>query len=422
MTPGTNAGLRRASRFGRWRFGFRVVASLGWLTLALGACIIEERGFSQQLSDCWEYCNRVGDRCTGDNTVYENREVCNATCMQMQNGGEIGDTIGNTLACRLALLRAGIEPTQCEQVGPGSAGECGNNCTALCALRKAVCANVTSQTEQSDVNDTVKCETECAALFERESFDASDTDLRGDTVQCRLVYVSRAALSTEEAALHCEHSQIRPTPGENTETAPCSDPPLTDAALECKKYCELVTTACTGEFAMYDSAEECLNTCAETMVPGLPKDQTLDTIRCRRYHAYFALIAPEQHCLHAGPTGDGHCGAENCTPYCRIAQEACGEEFGRAFDPTVSASDGGLAACAATCLPETPDGPAKILGGKRDEFALATPERYHVDPAPTGNTLMCRTFHAIEALDRSMEAQAARPAHCAAAMGGAPCR
>jgi hypothetical protein len=409
---------------GRRHFGWRLVGGLGWLTLALGACIIEAREYSAQLEDCWDYCNRVEARCTGPNAVYESREVCEATCMKMEYGGEIGDTTTNTLACRLNLLQQGIEGTQCKQVGPGSAGECGNNCQALCALRKKVCAGVSSTTEQSDINDTDKCEEECSALWDRDALDAAGTDLGGDTVQCRLVYASRAALSPEEAAKHCEHSQIRPTPGENVETAPCSDPPLTDdQELECQKYCQLVTTACTGEFALYsgngNGKEQCLKTCRDTMVPGQPKDQTLDTIRCRRYHAYFALIAPAAHCLHASPTGDGHCGADNCTPYCRIAQEACPAAFAAQFGAGGATVEGGIAACAAACVPLTPEGPAQILGGKRDEFALSPAGRYQVAPEPTGDTVMCRSFHAVQALNSSGDAQ---QMHCAAALGGAPCR
>lgn len=406
------------SRRVKGRVGWRLVGGLGWLALALGACIIEERKYSVQLDNCWEYCDRIEQSCGGSAKVYDTTEACLATCMLMESGTDVGDTTMNTLSCRLERLRGGIEGQQCAQVGPGGNGACGSNCRALCALRSQVCSGVSpGTTEQSDVNDVAKCENECQGLSE---LDAPGVDLSGDTVHCRLAYVARAAVSPEAAAVNCSYSQIRPVRGEDPATAPCSDPSGLDKNTECEKYCDLVTAACTGEYAVYTSNNQCLETCRQTMEPGEPGDETEDTIRCRRYHAYFALIQPDQHCLHASPTGDGHCGTENCTGYCRILQQACGEDFERQFGATSGTTDGGLAACAAACLPDPITGTPKISSWKRDEFALPpTGSRYQVDPPPTGPTLMCRAYHAVQALTASVQD---RPMNCAAAFGGGVCR
>jgi hypothetical protein len=90
--------------------------------------------------------------------------------------------------------------------------------------------------------------------------------------------------------------------------SPCDD--LPGAPVPCDVYCNLVMTACTDEFAMYESERQCLDVC-EILPPGTAEDETDDTVACRRYHSYNALAAPAAHCLHAGPTGDGHCGTEN---------------------------------------------------------------------------------------------------------------
>lgn len=410
-----------ATKLGGWRVGWRVVGILGWLVpVTLGACIIEERKYSLQLDDCSDYCDRLETNCAGSNRVYEHRDACMATCMLMDYGGDIGDSTADTLTCRLDRLRAGIESPQCSLVGPGGGGACGSNCKALCALRAKVCRGFPSESDPTDITDLDKCENDCAALTDRQDMDASGIDLSGDTVQCRLLHISQAAISPEEAAKHCSHTQIRPPPGENPGTAPCSDEASTDLNAECQKYCRIVTTACTGPNAVYQTEDQCLNTCRTTMVPGQPGDQTLDTVRCRRYHAYFSLLEPESHCLHASATGDGHCGAENCTAYCRILQDACSDDFERTFGATTGTTDGGFAACTAACLPDTPDGPSKIVGWKRDEFALPpSGVRYQVDPPPTGNSLMCRSYHAVQALNSSLND---RPLHCAAALGGGDCR
>lgn len=384
------------------RWGWRLFGGMGFLALALGACIIEERKYSQQLDNCWEYCERIDQSCRNAAKVYETNESCLATCLLMESGGDVGDTTGNTLSCRLERLRAGIEPQQCAAVGPGGNGTCGSNCRALCSLRSKVCPSEVSIAEPGELSEEERCESQCLGLSE---VDGPGVDLSGDSVHCRLAYVARAAVSPEQAALHCPHSQIRPVPGEDPTTAACSDAPGLPKELECQKYCDLVTNACTGQYAVYGSESQCLDTCLRTMEPGEPGDQTLDTIRCRRYHAYFALLEPETHCLHASPTGDGHCGTENCTGYCRILQTACPGEF--------AAEYADAAACASEC--------SQLGGAKRDEFALPPMGalRYQVNPAPAGNTLMCRAFNAVEALTG---AESARPALCAAALGGAPCR
>ena len=135
---------------------------------------------------------------------------------------------------------------------------------------------------------------------------------------------------------------------------------------------------------------------------GLKGDQGSDSVRCRRYHAYNALGKPIEHCTHAGPTGDGHCGNGNCTDYCKIAKEGCPLAFAEQF-PTA-----GVDECQQRC--------ASLDGALIDTFRDGE-QRYTVHPPPVGNTLLCRTYHAVAAL-----ASKDSMTECAAAFGGAPCQ
>ncbi len=364
------------------------------------------------MNDCWTYCNSLDSSCTGSNQVYQDRETCLAVCALMEPEVDELNSTANTLSCRLEKIGGGIEGNECPLVGPGGNGACGTNCQALCRLRRQLCSDVVPSVDQGPAD----CEVACEALYDRQDLDASGPDLTGDSVQCRLLQVALAARYPEEAAKHCEASQIRPTAGENSDTAPCSDPSNMDKGLECEKYCAIVMSACTEQYAVYQDPTQCLNTCLQTMQSGERGDQEQDTIRCRRYHAYFSMAEPAGHCMHASATGDGHCGTENCTSYCRILQRACGDDFERQFGPTSGTTGGGLDACTEACLP-VQGGRAGLPGSGRDKFALPDPglQRYALDPPPAGNTLMCRAYHAVEALTDPAN-------HCAAALGGEPCQ
>jgi hypothetical protein len=410
--PGALPGALRTPGPRPRRLGWKLAGALGWLVVALAACIIEERSYDQQFADCWGYCDTLETSCTGLNRVYENRDTCIATCMVMDYDlADVASTTANTLTCRLDRISSQIESNECPLVGPGGNGACGRNCEALCALRAKLCADIAPGADDAPATDTAQCEADCAVLYDRNDMDASSEDLIGDTVQCRLLHVSRAALNPAEAARHCEASKIRPTPGESPETAPCSDPSNMDKGLECEKYCSIVMTACTDQFAVYRDKAQCLSACDRTMVSGERGDQDVDTIRCRRYHAYFSMPLPDRHCLHASATGDGHCGEarDNCTGYCRVLETACGERFATAFPGGGATVGGGAAACVQQC--------SALGGAGYDGFALPTPplQRYAINPPPTGNNLMCRAYHAVEALSDPTT-------HCAAAFGEGECR
>jgi hypothetical protein len=225
-------------------------------------------------------------------------------------------------------------------------------------------------------------------LRDRKAFDAvSDHD--GDTLQCRLVHTSSATI---EPATHCEHAVLAPP------TAPCVDPQ--DAPPVCAHYCNVVSIACQGENAQYEDAgterTQCLAAC-KAFALGTNADEDVNTVGCRTYHAYNALLAPGTHCSHAGPTGDGHCGKVTdpqnsiCASYCKLVEPACPAEFAKTYP-------NGTCEQACNGLP----------GTSKDSH-------YTIDSGKAGGgSLDCRMLHTIEAL-------AGDATQCAAALGGNGC-
>ncbi len=99
----------------------------------------------------------------------------------------------------------------------------------------------------------------------------------------------------------------------------------------CMQYCTTIMTNCTGSDAVdggtmkphqqYSTMTNCLNSC-KAMPVGNTGDKAGNTLNCRVYHAMAAAMDPDTHCPHAGPGGDGVCGA-TCDGYCQIAMMYC---------------------------------------------------------------------------------------------------
>ncbi|HEU4579892.1 MAG TPA: hypothetical protein VFS67_16645 [Polyangiaceae bacterium] len=414
-SPGL-AGRRR-----RPRLALLLAGSISALLFSLGACIVDERKYDEHLALCSEYCELVGQRCQGDYKVYDYPEQCMAVCQHMDPGGlSLGASDNkNTVTCRIEKLRQtefDARPEQnCPQVGPGGAGYCGDDCDSFCALRQQVCSGVEGQTYEDDLLDPAKCKSNCLAVPKLSTFDAA-RDQKGDSLQCRLVHVSEAAVSAQKAATHCLHTQTVP---KAAPTFPCSDDAELSADDNCAKYCSQVLNACQNEFAVYEDETQCQAVC-KVLEPGEPGDTSENSVRCRRYHAYNALDeGPSSHCTHAGPTGDGHCGADNCESYCTILRNACPTQFQAQFPGDPAA---GEQSCRTSCNPPsgTPAPAVALKGASANSFQTFQNGdkivRYAVNPPPQGDNLLCRTYHAVKAL-----AKAPDDPECAAAFGAAPC-
>lgn len=345
---------------------------------------IEDRPFqsgSQASALCREYCEVALRACVGQFAVYSSTATCEATCALLPEGDVLEPT-GNTVACRkreAELAEAtGEAAVHCPRSGPGGAGTCGDDCESYCALLEQACPSAFALTSD--------CVQQCRGLKDTGAFDVI-VDHDGDTLQCRLVHVSSAAVNPAE---HCPHAQLLPT-------APCDDP--STSLPDCESFCQLNLTACSGEHTVYESREQCLDVCA-ALPQGETGHRTENTVGCRRYHSYSSLVAPATHCSHTGPGGDGHCGLDaddtlaNCESYCHLLDQACGEEFAKEF------SD--LSDCVSDC------------SSQPKSFGAAADSGYDVASAQTGGTLACRLLHVSRALSDATE--------CASAMGGGDCQ
>jgi hypothetical protein len=132
---------------------------------------------------------------------------------------------------------------------------------------------------------------------------------------------------------------------------------------KCSDYCTTIVGACTGSNEQYQTADQCLHTCADMRRTDAV---STNTVACRLSHAGFAAtVDAVTHCPHAGPAGDGVCGA-NCESFCSLAASACtggNQQYATLSD------------CTNAC----------------NNFTM-TPPRY-TSASVTGNTFGCRMFH-----------------------------
>lgn len=197
----------------------------------------------------------------------------------------------------------------------------------------------------------------------------------GNTLDCRLYHAGVAGNAAFHDA-HCEHS------GANGKGV---------CGTSCEGYCQVIMAGCTGNNAQFRNLVSCLAWCATYPTDGAERPYATgnDTYQCHIYHAQVAVQRTDianVHCTHAGPTGDGVCGATHrCRAFCRGQIAACGVTGGTVTGGGQYASQ---AACETSCASWT-------VG----TFGTAT---------TSGNTLACRAYHASVAI----ESTALAAAHC----------
>lgn len=139
--------------------------------------------------------------------------------------------------------------------------------------------------------------------------------------------------------------------------------------LTCDSYCTSVMTNCTGTNQQFASMANCMTSCSHYPV-GAAADTSGNTLGCRTYHAGMpAMMAPDTHCRHAGPGGNGACGAD-CLGFCTLVLGSCtgaNVQFG-----------GDMATCMTACN------------------GYATTPAYS-SSVTTGNSFACRLYHATVA-------------------------
>ena len=135
--------------------------------------------------------------------------------------------------------------------------------------------------------------------------------------------------------------------------------------LTCANYCSTIATNCTAVATkQYANTAECMATCSHFPVGALA-DTSGNTLGCHLYHAGNAMAAPTVHCIHAGPSGAGVCGA-SCEDFCALTTAICPTQY-----PA-------LGSCMTSC------------GNFATTPAYSTAQM-------SGNTFSCRMYHATAA-------------------------
>ncbi len=361
-------------------------------------------------AQCEQYCTQIMDMCKTPNSAYSDRSTCLGICALLPPGEAIEKT-GNTVVCRLNQLsnqlitgEASTLADTCAKAGPGGADVCGSNCESYCQLYQAACQANQPQLDMTPQYDSKLCVAACQGLRDTGSFD-TDANYHGDTLQCRLVHTSAATVNPEE---HCVHAQLQAQGQALPDPGPCLDD-ATKVKPDCDSYCQLELAECTGNDAAYEDSAQCHAVC-EALDKGLVTDISQNTVGCRKYHSYNALVDPDTHCPHTGPGGDGHCGSDalpatgdtgNCDSYCLLASKAC-TAVTSPLNNFTTAFPSGQAQCLSQCVKLNGAGPSLP---------------YSVAPAslPKGNTVQCRLLHVSRALTAPAD-------ECDAALGAAPCK
>lgn len=364
---------------------------------------------SQQ--ECDDFCGVVEESCNETAGVFAYKSMtkyCNSLCLHLPRASSPQKVSGtHSFECRQREAENAFgqrgDPDEgvqsCRSASAGGAPYCGSNCEAYCQLFADICADTPTKPREN-------CLEECAALASDDTLDAdkSFSSNNADTVECRLSHLGAAATakvneSVEETALHCEHAGIYVD-----KLSPCMT-----ATPRCRDYCALTMKTCHNEgdadLRQYETEQDCLNVCAKGLTnsaelkPNSTQDKDQDTVACRRYHAYNALLFDRPyHCNHAGPGGDGHCDFL-CPAYCRLVKKTC-EKNGYAEN-----FPGGDKECETECakIPAI----ANLIAMDKKQADL----QYNVGLGlKGGNTIQCRLYHASKAIG-------AEDKECAAALG-----
>lgn len=129
----------------------------------------------------------------------------------------------------------------------------------------------------------------------------------------------------------------------------------------CALYCSQMMDACDAASGGYADEAACLAACEGFPTNGADGDASGDTLQCRTFHA-GAAAEDATHCAHASASGGDVCGS-NCDVYCRFMVGTCA-----GFDDVPT--------CLSTCASYPADGALN---------------------AADGNTVQCRTYHAMAA-------------------------
>lgn len=180
--------------------------------------------------DCQSYCNQVQASCTGENAQFPDEAHCMAACASFPvRGSTVNDMSGHTLGCRIyhAGAPSRSDPAaHCAHAGPGgdhlmasppAACSGGDVCTSFCTLQLKACGSLeaplpgdptdSTGNQLIQYRDMIDCLAVCAGFDKTHPYRTTSA---GNSLACRLLHATRAAINLDNAKAECRHTGMVP--------------------------------------------------------------------------------------------------------------------------------------------------------------------------------------------------------------------
>jgi len=264
---------------------------------------------------CEIYCTTAQQNCTGDDTLHDTPEACQAACLAISAQGVFGAEGEDTVQCRISKLGSAGTATgaarsaACLAAGLSGEGGCQDPepiCATYCGGVMAACGDANRFSGQ--YANEAACLATCEGAWPAGSYADSDAD----TLGCRL---GQARLAVTDPDLHCDAAGA-------TGGGVCG--------AWCDLYCGLVDAHCP---TLYPSADLCPSLCGGLPTDGWAGATDGDTVQCRLTH--LGLVATGEDaaalCPEAHATTSSACTGETsppppspaCVAYCDAVSAEC---------------------------------------------------------------------------------------------------
>jgi len=254
--------------------------------VVFGLCVLSAQAAPK--ARCEAFCKKAAGLCKGEDAAYDNMADCLTSCGK-SSVPAVGDIVGaNSLPCRefwIARVAAQkeatgfIPPGLCDYAAEGG-GMCdpsvAPNCDAYCGQLgpEGDCGRGSwNQPEQ-------QCEAACRG-FKQAATDA----MRGDSLQCRILYINIG----EQSQLADAKSKFCPNAGVTSGMCKAGKPEKS----ECQDYCDWNKDFCASPETTrsHETTPECLSYC---------RNLNPEQLKC--HLKYVAVAArstvPQVPCMH----------------------------------------------------------------------------------------------------------------------------
>merc|ERR1711871_257242 len=206
-----------------------------WLFIA--AAVVASTVAEDRATRCKSFCDRAMKHCRGDDAAYDDRAECDRECWL-------------TRIEQMIEQSGRIAPGTCDYVAVGG-GMCDASVPHDC---DAYCGQISSQGDCGRGPWNFRRHEDCSAACAKYKQDAPTDSMRGDSLQCRILYLNIG----EQSMYHNAKQEFCPHAGEKSKM--CSDSSLF-AASPCEDYCDWDDKFCGPHRASQSERKACLTHC-----------------------------------------------------------------------------------------------------------------------------------------------------------------